>query len=83
MGRCLGDQVQAPDSLSYNGSFGGEKEPEKVIHVLDFTTFPAEDALYSRTNTFLNMEVGVAQQCVIISMSLWIADGRMYKENTR
>lgn len=32
-------QLQAPDSLSYNGPFG-KKEPEKMMHVLKFTTFP-------------------------------------------
>lgn len=32
-------QLQAPDSLSYNGSFGA-KRTRKMMHVLKFTTFP-------------------------------------------
>lgn len=33
-------QLQAPDSLSYNGSFGAKGTRKKMMHVLKFTTFP-------------------------------------------
>lgn len=33
-------QVQAPDSLSYNGSFGTKGTRKKRMHVLKFTSFP-------------------------------------------